>query len=118
MTLTGGKRGESDWIKFVKKVQNDEGISFREAMSKASILRKKEKNGKMKGGDYTDDDSMVDVGVGDNSGSDSDLDTETMSGGKRRRRKNVAKKRKTKKRKTKKRKTKKRKTKKRSSRKK
>lgn len=58
MTLSGGgKSKKTSWIDFVKKVQNDEGISFKEAMSKASQLKKQ---GKMKGGDS---DGAMDVVV-------------------------------------------------------
>ena len=60
MTLSGGRKSKkTSWIDFVKKVQNDEGISFKEAMSKASQLKKQ---GKMKGGDL-DSDGAMDVVV-------------------------------------------------------
>lgn len=43
--VKGGKRklnaGLNDWIQFVKKVQKDHGISYKEAMVKASQLKKK-----------------------------------------------------------------------------
>lgn len=44
-TVQGGKRklnaGLSDWIQFVKKVQKEHGISYKEAMVKASKMKKK-----------------------------------------------------------------------------
>jgi len=104
MTLTGGKRKESSWIKFVKKIQNEQGISFKEAMTKASELKKK---GKMNGGAVTGSSSIpvapVLKNISNNNSDTSDSTTSTsssMSGGRRRRRKST-KKRKASKKKTK-----------------
>jgi hypothetical protein len=56
MTLVGGKRklnkGLKDWIAFVKKVEKEEKISYREAIHRAKI--RKDKGEKwMKGGEGT-----------------------------------------------------------------
>ena len=37
---TGRSRGQSDWIKLVKEVQRKEGISYKDAMVRASAIRK------------------------------------------------------------------------------
>lgn len=37
----GGKKGESDWVKYVKKVMKDEGVSYKDALQIASKNKKK-----------------------------------------------------------------------------
>ena len=117
MTLVGGrKKGKvSAWITFVKKVQHDEGISFKEAMTRAAALKKqgKMKGSSTKGGDGDGDGDMDDSSSSSSSSSSpdvADLD-DSMQGGKKSKRRSKKGSRKSKKtRKTKKRKSKKRKS--------
>jgi hypothetical protein len=94
MSLTGGKRKVNKslkaWVAFVKKVQKEEKLSYKEAIHRAKV--RKDKGEKwMKGGADTPDEAMettettspVDVQLDDNEVYDQD---DMMEGGRRRRR--------------------------------
>ena len=69
------------WVTFVKKVQKEEGIGYKEAMSVAK--RRKDKGEKWRGGEPTP--GIVPNGAGDPDGERTDM-TGMFDGGRRRRR--------------------------------
>ena len=99
MTLTGGKRKVNksfkSWVAFVKRVQKEEKLSYKDAIHRAKV--RKDKGEKwMTGGSEGDDETIEKV-------ADDESPSEEMEGGRRRtrRRRGSAKKsRKTKRRRT------------------
>jgi hypothetical protein len=87
----GGKRhGNASlraWVTFVKKVQKEEGIGYKEAMTVAK--KRKDKGEKWRGGDGMPSDMPED----EMSKMSSDMSEEEMSGGGRRRRRRTHKRR-------------------------
>ncbi len=92
MTLTGGKRKVNkslkSWVKFVKKVQKEEKLSYKEAIHRAKI--RKDKGEKwMTGGDGEPmHEEEVDVDIGDMD-VQVDKNDDVMAGGRRRRRRTM-----------------------------
>lgn len=97
MSLTGGKRKVNKslkaWVTFVKKVQKEEKLSYKEAIHRAKV--RKDKGEKwMTGGENTiieeTEEKIVSPSMDnmDNMGSDmdSDMDSDMSMGGRRRRR--------------------------------
>lgn len=95
MTLTGGKRKVNkslkSWVKFVKKVQKEEKLSYKEAIHRAKI--RKDKGEKwMTGGEGEPMHEEVDVDIGDmdnNMDVQVDKNDDVMAGGRRRRRRTM-----------------------------
>ena len=81
MTLTGGKRkvnkGLKSWVAFVKRVQKEEKLSYKDAIHRAKVRKDKGEKWMMKGGD--DDDVDVDTDSG-NMDVDTDTDVDTDAG--------------------------------------
>ena len=95
MSLTGGKRkvnkGLKDWVTFVKKVQKEENLSYKDAIHRAK--QRKDKGEKwMTGGNSSvmgmDKDNNMDMGKDNNMdmGKDNNMDMGISRGGRRRRR--------------------------------
>lgn len=95
MSLTGGKRkvnkGLKDWVTFVKKVQKEEKLSYKDAIHRAKI--RKDKGEKwMSGGQGTTDSTTsssmtdgVDMGDMDDMGANDMGDMDATMGGRKRR---------------------------------
>ena len=86
MSLTGGKRKVNKslkaWVAFVKKVQKEEKLSYKDAIHRAKQRKDKGEKWMTGGADTDTDEETEDIDV--------DIDVETpededMSGGKRRR---------------------------------
>jgi len=67
------------WVTFVKKVQKEENISYKEAMMRAK--KRKDKGEKWRGGGYEDEEMSGDEEME----VDEEMEDEGMEGGKRRR---------------------------------
>ena len=94
MTLKGGKRKVNkslkSWVAFVKRVQKEEKLSYKDAIHRAKVRKDKGEKWMMKGGD-DDVDMDVDTNIDVNDGNmDIDTDDNEMikTGGRRRTRKN------------------------------
>jgi len=99
MTLKGGKRKVNkslkSWVAFVKRVQKEEKLSYKDAIHRAKVRKDKGEKWMMKGGDDEYDDksssstsgSSASASANDDSdsGSDSDSDNGTIKTGGRRR---------------------------------
>ena len=96
MSLTGGKRKVNkslkSWVKFVKKVQKEEKLNYKEAIHRAKI--RKDKGEKWMTGGGEDSDEIMDVNITEPNGDDVNVDIDNepdmgMSGGRRRRRRTM-----------------------------
>lgn len=100
MNLIAGKRKVNKslkaWVAFVKKVQKEEKLSYKDAIHRAK--QRKDKGEKwMTGGEGTPQEDMDDMGADmganmdnmDNMGADIDNSTAPASGGRRRRRRTM-----------------------------
>ena len=99
MTLKGGKRKVNkslkSWVAFVKRVQKEEKLSYKDAIHRAKVRKDKGEKWMMKGGDDDYDDksssstsgSSASASGNDDSDSDSDSDSDNgtiKTGGRRR----------------------------------
>ena len=89
MSLTGGKRkankGLKAWVTFVKKVQKEEKLSYKDAIHRAK--QRKDKGEKwMKGGENTIEEDEENLMMGEGSMTTTPQEYQMTEGGRRRRR--------------------------------
>ena len=86
MTLKGGKRKVNkslkSWVAFVKRVQKEEKLNYKEAIHRAKVRKDKGEKWMMKGGDGEED--VVEVEETPDSVEVDETATATMSAGRRR----------------------------------
>ena len=85
MTLTGGKRkvnkGLKSWVAFVKRVQKEEKLSYKDAIHRAKVRKDKGEKWMMKGGG--DGDEVIEETEVEETPDSVEVDETTMEGGKR-----------------------------------